>query len=1016
MRYRLLGPLEVRHHGTEVPLGGVRRRAVLGMLLLHRNETVSTDTLIDAVYAGVPPRTARQSVHNSIAALRRVLASARSVLSTDPANGASSPPGPLLTQRHGYQLLVSPNEIDVDRFRRLIVLARNAWQDDDAMRASRLLADALDLWCGPPLADLAAAGISWAHCPDLVEEHVSALQLRITADLALGRHDQLVGELEGLVERYPFREQFVAHLMVALHRSGRQAAALERFRTVRTRMIDEMGVEPGSELQAAQRVVLADMAPPSPVASSASTQVQRRLLTVLLVAVDGWEQLPGSTDPEEVAAVLSTRTELVRGIVTRLGGSVVHPFGTTALVVFGWPRARTDDPERAVRAALSMCGTTSSRHPVRVAVATGAAMIASTTSQSAAVVSGHAVTTAAALLEAAVAGQVLTTTTTASATRRAVAYRRAVLDRHAGRDPPPAFEALHLTSAVGHDVTATSVGRDVELQTLLDRAGDVQTSRRPHLVTVIGEAGVGKSRLATELVRRVRDQHDSLLWCVGRVQRFGESTTYGALADVVKRHAGILDDHSDAAAIRKLSAMVAASGIAAADRPWVVRHLGVLVGAEGDPLDAGPHGDETINAWCRLLAALAATRPVVLVLEDLQWADDALLDLVFEAPERLGAVGVLVVALARPELTERRPAWTLPRPSTTCLALGPLTRAATGNLVRDLLDQHGLTGERTRDLVEHVGGNPLFAEEYVRMLVDLVDIPGDRRALPPPVSVHTIVSARLDGLPLDERAVIADAAVVGRVVWTGAIAAIGGHRDEGRLSRCLERLARRQLLRRQTPSRVTGQTEYVFTHGVVRDVAYERISRRGRIARHLRAAAWLEALSPSRTRDRAELLAHHRCQALAAADAVGHADDELVTRACNAMRAAGDRAMELGAYVGAARWYADALARQSDAPDRADLLFGLAAAHFYQHGGGETDLRQARDALLAAGAASRAAEAEVLLGIVAWRRGGDDRRALARARRLVAAEDMSPSKAFVLSRCALRFAIDGDVAGALPVP
>lgn len=1036
MEYRTLGPLEVRHHGESLQLGGVKQRSLLALLLLHNNEVVSTDRLIDAVWAGTPPVTARQSLHNFVAALRRTLSSGRAT--------------PVLhTCDPGYRLDVRPGELDLERFRRLVDDARRALGSSDATTAARCLRVALALWRGPFLADLSDAGVEWACRPTVSDERLAALELRIDADLALGHHDAVVAELESLVNAYPLRERFSCQLILALYRCGRQADALAAYRVARETIVAQLGVEPGRELQALHHAVLAQhpslggervevgrQGTPSQ-AGVLRARDERRPVTVVLASVDGTAAWAEHDDPEDVRRVLAAGLDTVRGEIMRAGGVVPHVFGSTAMGLFGVPHAREDDAERGVRAALAIRDATApDDRTIRVAVATGEALLMSDPGPGESAVAGHVVTAGTGLLEVAPAGSVLVTPATARATQRHVAYRAIELPSVAGRPAPAAFEAARVSvglpfvragpDGAGRDGDALTTdatpwrGRERELELLVFHFDRVRRGD-PGLVTVIGEAGLGKSRLIAELAGLLRRRGSAVTWRVGRTPSYGAAMPMRALHDLVKQHAGIMETDAAPVAARKLDAVLLAAIADTDQRAWVGRHLRALAGNGAADHDESGRQHEAFAAWSRFLVGLAGTAgatPLVLVFEELHWADDALLDFVAGLPERAGSAPLLVLALATPELLDRRPSWAVSSPASSLLRLTPLAEENMAALAADLVERHGLPSRLASTLVERAGGNPLFAEEYARMLAD-PDWRGGAvarqraRRLPLPESVHTIIAARLDRLRDDDRRVLEDAAVVGRVAWTGVIAAVGDH-EPAALEASLRRLERLELIRRVPVSHVAGQAEYTFAHVLVRDVAYSRIPRAARVDKHSRAAAWIDTLPGHGATDRAELLAHHFQEALKAARGAGQRVDDLEVRAGIALRAAGDRAAGLGAYGAAARWYANALDLWPVTADtRAELLFRLGAARFYQEGDGERTLRSARNALLEIGDRGRAAEAEVMLGLVAWRRGDNDRAMMLRARELVRGSQRPRSKAFVLSRCALRFAIDDQPDAAL---
>ncbi|HEX8135825.1 MAG TPA: hypothetical protein VF880_20635, partial [Actinomycetes bacterium] len=475
---------------------------------------------------------------------------------------------------------------------------------------------------------------------------------------------------------------------------------------------------------------------------------------------------------------------------------------------------------------------------------------------------------------------------------------------------------------------------------------------------------------------------------------------------------------------RRLAASVAGAVSDPASAAWVAGHLRRLVGIHPTPSMRAPataaDREEEFAAWRRYLQGLAAARPLVLALEDLHRADDALLDFV----ESLAATGkgrLLVVATARPELLERRPGW---GSAGTTVRLAPLGDADTTGLLAMLLAHHGLPTEVEPGLLGRVAGNPLFAEEYVRMLRDRGDaaalqgappptggpseppidrgtpsgFPGPLQPDLPPTGVHAIVAARLDALPADERAVLDDAAVLGPVGWVGALGEVGGHPPD-RLDACLERLEAKEFVQRFGRSGVAGEVQYAFRHALVRDVAYGQVVRAERASKHRRAAAWVEGLAPDRAEDRAELLAYHYRAALAFARAAGTEPAGLADRTRAALRDAGDRAAALGGYETAARFHAEALALCADGDaERGELLLRLGRDRCRSDMTGQEQLAAAREALLAAGRPLAAAEAEMLLGELAFLHGRGDQRAVQvdRALALVADAPPSASKAAVL--------------------
>ncbi|HYY77599.1 MAG TPA: BTAD domain-containing putative transcriptional regulator, partial [Actinomycetes bacterium] len=1064
LEFLLLGPLEARRRDRPVRLGSIKHRMLLAKLLLHPNQVVSTDELIDAVWGEEPPPTVKQSLQNHVAALRKAIEH----------GGGPSGPRTLVTRDPGYLVRVEPDQLDLDRFQRLAHDGRAALAAGDPGRAADLLRRALLLWRGPVLADVAAsAGLAWPELVGVDELRVAALEARIEADLALGRHRELVGELEGLVRLHPLREHLHGQLMLALYRSGRQADALAAYRAARRTLVQELGIEPSVGLQRLEQAILAqdaalDLLAPARQAADPQPRGQgelqaapdgqpadradpdadpdagpvRKLVTVLFVEVDEPAGEGGERDPEDVSSMLDRHLERVRSEVESFGGAVEHAIGAATMAVFGVPQTREDDPERAVRAALAVRDALAGGGvEVRAAVTTGEALVVAGAPPGARV-NGDLVTTCARLQQAAPNGTVLVAEATGRATERAISYGPGGLLSLAGRAKPvqvwSALEPRHRTeldALAGGPVPL--VGRDRELGLLLESFRAIRAGGRPRLVSLVGPPGIGKSRLVAELGRALDGERDLIALRQGRTLPYGQGITFWALREVVKAEAGILETDGAATVNEKLARVVAhalADDPASAAR--VAAHLRLLVGTGGhEPAGAG-RGEEAFSAWRRFLRGLAARRPLVLVLEDLHWAENALLDFVDGLVEQGGPepVPLLVVVTARPELLERRPAWG-DRADAATIELDPLSPGDTTHLLAALLAHHGVPAEVGPALLAAVGGNPLFAEEYVRMLRD--GPVGEE--LPLPETVHAIVAARLDVLSADEKAALHDAAVLGRVGWVGAVAAVGGH-DPARLEACLERLEAKEFLYRAGRSSMAGEREYGFRHVLVRDVAYGQIPRAERAAKHHQAAAWLQLLGgepagqlardggspvgsgkpgfprvPGTTegtlhgdgRDshleglgHGELVAHHYQQALELSRAAGLPVAELEKLTRLALRDAGDRVTALGANVAAARYYCEALALwPADAPDRPELELRAGRARCYGEGAGEDLLANARDGLLALGDRAGAAEAEVLLAELAYMHSRPRSAHIDRALELVRDAPASPSKAAVLHGC-----------------
>ena len=520
--------------------------------------------------------------------------------------------------------------------------------------------------------------------------------------------------------------------------------------------------------------------------------------------------------------------------------------------------------------------------------------------------------------------------------------------------------------------TTPLVGRERELGQLRDALVRARDDRMPQLVTLVGEPGIGKSRLVYEVFQGNGD----VAWRKGRCLPYGDGVAFWALGEIVKAQLGILESDSIERAEEKLVSSVADT--------WVAGHLRTLVGVGEERESLGDRRAEAFAAWRRFLTALAEERPLALVLEDVHWADDALLDFITHLVEWAQESPLLVICTARPELLERRPAW-----GATATALSPLSDAETGRLFSALVEI-----DASEDLLTRTAGNPLYAEQYARLLAE----GGSPEDLP--TTVQETIAARLDGLPADEKSLLQDAAVIGHVFWSAAVAALAGE-DRWAVEERLLALERRELVQREPPAAVQDEEQYAFRHILVRDVAYGQIPRGARADKHKLAAEWIEGIG--RSEDHAEMLAHHYLSALEYARAAGQSTDELAGRARSALSDAGDRASAVYAFATAARFFGAALELwPAEEPGRPQLLLRYGHALWMADSGGLEVLLEAAEELVASGDRGGAAEAEVLLNRVEWFRGHRDRADshIERALDLVEDAPLSRSKAVVLSTLA----------------
>jgi class 3 adenylate cyclase/tetratricopeptide (TPR) repeat protein len=737
----------------------------------------------------------------------------------------------------------------------------------------------------------------------------------------------------------------------------------------------------------------------------ADTREERKVVTVLFADLVGFTSRSEQLDPEDVRAFLSPYYARLRQELERFGGTVEKFIGDAVMALFGAPVAHEDDPERAVRAALAIRDWVLEQEAglqLRIAVNTGEVLVAlgARTSHGEGMASGDVVNTTARLQTAAPVNGILVGEVTYRATATVFTYRPAEPVTAKGKTlPVPAWEAVEARSRFGVDLghvdRAALVGRVDELGVLTDALKRVQRERSPQLVTVSGVPGIGKSRLVAELFRAVDQNPETIVfWRQGRSLPYGDGVTFWALAEMVKAQAGILETDSQERAEERLRAAVAAIIPDASDAQWVEGHLRPLAGLSSN-IDVGSdRREEAFTAWRRFFEALAEQGPLVLVFEDLQWADDHLLDFVEHLVDWAGGVPILLVCSTRPELFERRNGWGGGARNATTLSLSPLSEEETAQLISSLSDSPVMPFATQQALLSRAGGNPLYAEQYVRMLAER----GETEDFPLPETVQGIIAARLDALPAEEKSLLQTAAVIGKVFWLGAVAQVAGA-DRRPAELHLHALERKDFVQRARRSSVADEAEYAFLHVLVRDVAYGQIPRGQRAEKHRLAAEWIASLG--RTEDHAEMLAHHYLTALELRRAAGQPVDPVSEeRALASVSEAGDRAFSLNAFSAAAGFYESALQLAAVAsPERARLLYQLGRTRVLA---GDVDpgiLAAACDELLACGDVETAAEAEAGLGELCWLRGDRDGAVehLARARNLVKEREPSRAKAYVLS-------------------
>jgi class 3 adenylate cyclase/tetratricopeptide (TPR) repeat protein len=731
----------------------------------------------------------------------------------------------------------------------------------------------------------------------------------------------------------------------------------------------------------------------------AEARRERKVVTVLFADLVGFTARAEELDPEDVEAILSPYHDRLRSELERFGGTVEKFIGDAVMALFGAPVAHEDDPERAVRAALAIrdWARDDENIQVRIAVNTGEALINldARPESGKGMAAGDVVNTTARLQTAAPVNGILVGETTYRATRQAIDYNDGEPVEAKGKtEPIPMWEAVSARSRVTTEAVSTAsplVGRERELAVLTELLVRVREELSPQLVTLIGVPGIGKSRLVHELLQVVEQGGVLTYWRRGRSLPYGEAVPLWALSEIVKAQAGILESDSSEDVEQKLRDAVAGVVPDSRDATWVETHLRPLTGLTPHDETGGDRRSEAFAAWRRFFEGMAEQRPLVLVFEDLHWADDELLDFVDHMVDWATSVPILLVATSRPELLERRPAWGGGKLNATTLSLAPLSEADTSRLIASLLDRPVLPAETQTELLTRAGGNPLYAEQYAQLLLE----GSDAADLGVPESVHGIIAARLDRLAPTEKALLQDAAVLGKVFWLSGVDKGGERRDA---ETALHALDRKGFVRRVRASSVADETEYTFLHLLVRDVAYGQIPRADRAEKHLHAAEWIESLG--RPEDHAETIAYHYRSALELARASGQGTEGFVERARLAFREAGDRAAALNAFDAAARSYVAALELwPSDDLERPRLLLSYGTMLAIADEGGEDELEEAARALVEHGDSERAAQAELYLADGDWRSGKRDEADthLERAVDLVQDIPASPAKARVLS-------------------
>jgi class 3 adenylate cyclase len=616
-------------------------------------------------------------------------------------------------------------------------------------------------------------------------------------------------------------------------------------------------------------------------------QAELRLVTVLFADITGSTPLGEDLDPEDLQDVLGAYAEAMREEIQAEGGTVEKFIGDAVMAVFGVPVAHEDDPSRALRAALRMRRRLEklnreleSRYGVRLAMRTGVNtgnVVASLDIRAdSGMVTGDAVNAAARLEQTADPGQILVSERTARSARE-FRFREVGPLTVRGKSRPVATvelvdEGLELPGGRKRGITglrAPMVGRDHELELLRSTFGRLASSGRAQLVTIYGDPGIGKSRLTRELLGWADAHGDGVTVLKGRCLPYGEAITYWPLAEVLKTYTGVLDSDPHEAALAKIAALADDVLATVPDPARSAAVLAFTFGLEDThfrlaELPPRQVRLETHEAWRAFFTGLTAERPAIVVVEDIHWADDPLLDLLEDLADRV-AGPLLFVCPARPDLAQRRTGWGGGKRNFSSIFLEPLSHEEAQVLVEVLLAVEELPVESREAILARADGNPLFLEEIIRHLIDEGRIVSDGlrwRATESideiviPDTVQGVLAARIDLLPAVERRALLSASVVGRVFWNGSVVRLLDGENE-LANDALGRLEGRELVQSQLGSRIAGQREFLFKHVLTRDVAYGTLSRRERARAHADVAAWIESAAGERQREFADLLAHH---------------------------------------------------------------------------------------------------------------------------------------------------------------
>jgi DNA-binding SARP family transcriptional activator len=921
--FRVLGPLEVERDGAPLLVRGAKLRGLLAVFLFRAGHTISPETLIDALWGDEPPTTARTALQMHVSRLRKLLDGDDSVV--------------LETRERDYVLHLGPDRLDLDTFRRLVDRGLAEMGRGEHAAARDTLESALRLWRGVPLENVSIPGLPQSELAELEELELAARATRLEADLALGRHLEVLPELEMLRMAFPLDERIRGLSVLALHRAGRQAEALDSITNLRHALSTELGIEPGPAIRRLEEQILAqDPALDAPIVVDPVGARTLRKTVAALVCRFGFEA--PSKDPEAGRATLDDLTRRAQATIEAHGGSVQEVVVDKVVAAFGVPQVHEDDALRAIRAAMELrvapadlpsVGSGPAPPGAGMGIALGDVLVESSQGGERLLSIGP-IEEAEQLARAARPGEVLMSSGAARLVEHAAGLEPTEIILLGSESSPIAAYRLVETDRITLErrrFDSPLVGRKDELAVLRQAFGRATKERTAVLVTLLGPAGVGKTRLVAEFMDEVRSSATTF---TGRCLSYGRDITFWPIADMIRQAAGIGDDDEPGDARARVGALV--HGID--DAEFIEEQVASVLGLS----DRSPVPSEIFWAIRRFFEAVAGDHPSVLVFDDIHWAEATLLDLIEHLAIASRGFPLLVVCMARAELLELRPGWGGGRMNAMSLALAPLDYEESSWLVDNLLGRVEIDEAARARILEAGEGHPLFLEELVAMLIedDLLHwqdgrwvASSDLTEFPIPPTVQALIGARLDRLGAAERLALENASVVG-IEFTEAHLLVFGL-DPKVLSGQLEALEAKDLitLRRESPS---GGRTFRFRHHLVRDGVYRAMSKVARADAHEAFGDHLEATAGGRMGEVEEIVGYHLEAAHRFRVELGFGDSEtrsLADRAAARLRSAGARALARDDMPAATGLLGRALALlHEDDPARCQVSWQLATALF----------------------------------------------------------------------------------------